>query len=223
MEVEMLGRQIGEDGDVHLHAAQLTQRERVTGRFEHAPRAARDEQLCEELLHLDRLLRALSGLVLPDVIALLEIDGRRESSDLARGIEHVGDEVHRRGLPVGSGDPDELQLPGRMVEELGGEICQSGARVRNDGHGHPRLQRVLRDDGDGPARDRIAGERVPIAVEARDGETVVFSWIEWPSKQVRDEAWPKLMAGPRMQPDKDKMPFDGQRMIYGGFATLLDA
>ena len=57
-----------------------------------------------------------------------------------------------------------------MVEELGSEIGQSDARVRNDGHGHPRLQRVFRDDGNGPARDRIAGERVPIAVEARDGD-----------------------------------------------------
>lgn len=61
------------------------------------------------------------------------------------------------------------------------------------------------------------------AVEARKGETVVFSWIEWPSKQVRDEAWPKLRADLRMQPGRDKMPFDGQRMIYGGFATVLDA
>ena len=55
------------------------------------------------------------------------------------------------------------------------------------------------------------------------GETIVFSWIEWPSKQARDDAWPKLMADPRMRPDKANMPFDAQRMIYGGFATMLDA
>jgi len=61
------------------------------------------------------------------------------------------------------------------------------------------------------------------AVEAREGEAVVFSWIEWPSKQVRDDAWTKLRTDPRMQPDKDKMPFDGQRLIYGGFTTILDA
>jgi uncharacterized protein YbaA (DUF1428 family) len=61
------------------------------------------------------------------------------------------------------------------------------------------------------------------AVEAREGEAVVFSWIEWPSKQVRDEAWPKVRTDPRMQPDKGTLPFDGQRMIYGGFATVLDA
>ena len=59
------------------------------------------------------------------------------------------------------------------------------------------------------------------AVEAKDGETIVFSWIEWPSKQAHDEAWPKMMADPRMKPDPDNMPFDGKRMIYGGFTTIL--
>jgi len=61
------------------------------------------------------------------------------------------------------------------------------------------------------------------AVDAKDGETVVFSWIEWPSKQVRDEAWPKVMQDERLKPDMANMPFDGQRMIYGGFAPVLDA
>src|SRR6478735_4230222 len=54
------------------------------------------------------------------------------------------------------------------------------------------------------------------AVEAKDDEVVVFSWIEWPSKAVRDEANPKIMADPRMQPDGE-MPFDTKRMIFGGF------
>lgn len=61
------------------------------------------------------------------------------------------------------------------------------------------------------------------AVEAGADEIVVFSWIEWSSKQVRREAWPKLMADSRMRPDRDKMPFDGQRLIYGGFTTVFDA
>jgi uncharacterized protein YbaA (DUF1428 family) len=60
------------------------------------------------------------------------------------------------------------------------------------------------------------------AVKAEDGETVVCSWIEWPSKAVRDEAWQKIMADPRMQPDKDNMPFDGKRMFWGGFAPVID-
>ena len=58
------------------------------------------------------------------------------------------------------------------------------------------------------------------AVKATEGETVVYSWIEWPSKEARDKGWDAAMKDPRM---KDmKMPFDGQRLIYGGFAPLLD-
>jgi uncharacterized protein YbaA (DUF1428 family) len=60
------------------------------------------------------------------------------------------------------------------------------------------------------------------AVDAKEDEIVVFSWVEWPSKPVRDEASPKVMADPRMQPDGD-MPFDGKRIIFGGFEGLLDA
>lgn len=59
------------------------------------------------------------------------------------------------------------------------------------------------------------------AVLAKDGEKVVYSWIEWPSKEARDAGWSKVMGDPRLQ-DR-KMPFDGQRMIYGGFAPILDA
>lgn len=59
------------------------------------------------------------------------------------------------------------------------------------------------------------------AVKAEAGETVAFSWIEWPSKQVRDEAWGKLMQDSRM--GAKPMPFDGKRMIHGGFAPILDA
>jgi len=58
------------------------------------------------------------------------------------------------------------------------------------------------------------------AVDAKEGETVVFSWIEWPSKEVRDKGNKAMMEDPEMK-DMD-MPFDGKRMIYGGFATLLD-
>jgi uncharacterized protein YbaA (DUF1428 family) len=61
------------------------------------------------------------------------------------------------------------------------------------------------------------------AVKATGDEKVVYSWIEWPSKQARDEGWKKVMADPRMHPDKDSMPFDGQRMVHGGFAPILDA
>jgi uncharacterized protein YbaA (DUF1428 family) len=61
------------------------------------------------------------------------------------------------------------------------------------------------------------------AVKAKEGEKIVFSWVEWPSKEVRDEGWKKVMADPRMQPDHGNMPFDGQRMFWGGFVPILDA
>ncbi len=60
------------------------------------------------------------------------------------------------------------------------------------------------------------------AVKAKPDETVVFSFVEWPSKQARDAAWPKIMEDGRMKPDPDNMPFDGKRMIYGGFEPILD-
>jgi uncharacterized protein YbaA (DUF1428 family) len=60
------------------------------------------------------------------------------------------------------------------------------------------------------------------AVKAQGGEQVVYSWIEWPSKQHHDEVWPKIMADERMKPDPQSMPFDGKRMIYGSFAPILD-
>lgn len=59
------------------------------------------------------------------------------------------------------------------------------------------------------------------AVKAEPGETVVFSWIVWPSKEVRDAGNKKVMEDPRMKPDGD-MPFDGKRMIFGGFSVLVD-
>jgi uncharacterized protein YbaA (DUF1428 family) len=61
------------------------------------------------------------------------------------------------------------------------------------------------------------------AVKAEEGESIVFSWIEWPSKAARDAAWPKLMEDERMQPDHANSPFDGKRMIYGGFSPVVDA
>jgi uncharacterized protein YbaA (DUF1428 family) len=62
-----------------------------------------------------------------------------------------------------------------------------------------------------------------MAVKADAGETVVLGWIEWPSKAVRDAGMAKVMADPRMADDVNPMPFDGKRMIYGGFAKLNDS
>ncbi|EGS1997616.1 DUF1428 domain-containing protein [Vibrio vulnificus] len=62
----------------------------------------------------------------------------------------------------------------------------------------------------------------PMAVKAETSETVVFSWVVWPSKEVRDSAWPKIVEDPRMNPENNPMPFDGKRIIYGGFDVILD-
>ena len=59
-----------------------------------------------------------------------------------------------------------------------------------------------------------------MAVNREDNETVVFSWVSWPSRTARDDGWKKVMADPRMQPGATAMPFDGKRMIYGGFEVV---
>jgi len=61
----------------------------------------------------------------------------------------------------------------------------------------------------------------PMAVQRKPDETVVFSWVTWPSKEVRDAGMKKVMEDPRMQ--DMQMPFDGKRMIYGGFQVILEA
>jgi uncharacterized protein YbaA (DUF1428 family) len=63
----------------------------------------------------------------------------------------------------------------------------------------------------------------PMAVKRKEDETVVFSWIIWPSRQTRDAGMQKVMADPRLQPDVNPMPFDGQRMIFGGFEMIVSA
>ena len=64
------------------------------------------------------------------------------------------------------------------------------------------------------------------AVQAKDDETVVFSWIEWPDKASRDAAMDRMgelmKTDDRFNPETNPMPFDGKRMIYGGFAPVVE-
>ena len=80
--------------------------------------------------------------------------------------------------------------------------------------------RVVECWGDDLPDGKVTGFK--LAVKAEAGENVVFSWIVWPSKVVRDEGNAKVMKDPRMQPDEG-MPFDGKRMFFGGFELLLDS
>ena len=62
----------------------------------------------------------------------------------------------------------------------------------------------------------------PMAVKLQPEETVVFSWIVWPSKAVRDTGMEEAMKDPFFAEEGQNMPFDGGRMIFGGFDVVLD-
>ena len=61
------------------------------------------------------------------------------------------------------------------------------------------------------------------AVLGKPEENVVFAWLTWPSKDVRDNGLRKVMDDPRMKVWENRFPFDGKRMIFGGFETIVDA
>lgn len=64
---------------------------------------------------------------------------------------------------------------------------------------------------------------LPMSVKCKEDETVVFSWIIWPSKEARDNGWKTAMEDQRMKDyTPESMPFDGKRMIFGGFETIVD-
>jgi uncharacterized protein YbaA (DUF1428 family) len=79
--------------------------------------------------------------------------------------------------------------------------------------------RVVETWGDDVPEGKVTDFRRAVAAE--EGEVIVFSWVEWPDKATRDEGWKKMMEDPEMQPGQD-MPFDGKRMIWGGFNPILD-
>jgi uncharacterized protein YbaA (DUF1428 family) len=107
-------------------------------------------------------------------------------------------------VPVPEGKRDAYhELASKMAKEF-----------RN--HGATRVIEAIGDDvPKGEVTDFYR------AVKAEDGETVVFSFIEWPDKQTRDDAWQKIMADESLKPQGD-MPFDGKRMFWGGFEKILD-
>jgi uncharacterized protein YbaA (DUF1428 family) len=61
----------------------------------------------------------------------------------------------------------------------------------------------------------------PLAVQRKPDETVVFSWVTWASRAARDAGMKKVMDDDRMK--GQQMPFDTQRMIFGGFEVMLSA
>ncbi|HUD28375.1 MAG TPA: DUF1428 domain-containing protein [Novosphingobium sp.] len=87
-------------------------------------------------------------------------------------------------------------------------------------HGATRILECWQDDvPEGKQTDFFR------AVACKEDEAVVFSWIEWPDKATRDANMAKIMdamtADPRLDPEKNPMPFDGARMIFGGFTPVV--
>jgi uncharacterized protein YbaA (DUF1428 family) len=62
----------------------------------------------------------------------------------------------------------------------------------------------------------------PMAVKRQADETVAIGWVLWPDKATRDAGWARAMADPRMSAETNPMPFDGKRLIFGGFELFLD-
>lgn len=119
------------------------------------------------------------------------------------------------GGKMGYADGYVLAVPATNKEAYRAMAAKASAVFRD--YGATRVVEAWEDDvPDGKVTDFRR------AVKATKDEAVVFSWVEWPSKKVRDEAWPKLMEDERMKYDPEKMPFDGKRMIYGTFAPIVD-
>ncbi len=143
--------------------------------------------------------------------ANMPFDGQRM---IFAGFESLLDE--RGGEPGSYVDGFVLPVP-QEKREAYVELARKAAGIFRE-YGARRVVEAWGDDvPDGKVTDYRR------AVKAKDGENVVFSWIEWPSKEARDEAWQKVMADERMKPDHDNMPFDGQRMFWGGFRPIVDA
>ena len=96
------------------------------------------------------------------------------------------------------------------------KIARKAAKVWRE---HGALAYVECQGDDVPYGKRTS---FPRAVKAKDDETVVFSWVVYKSRKHRDAVMKKVMADPRMNMDMSTMPFDGKRMIYGGFKTMLE-
>ena len=141
--------------------------------------------------------------------ASMPFDGKRMiMSGFATIVEHGGG--------GGMGYVDGFVLP--VHEDKAEDYRAMAARVAPifAEHGATRVVEALGDDlMDGKVTDFRR------AVKAEPGENVVFSWIEWPTKEARVAGWEKIMADERMKPEGD-MPFDGKRMFWGGFEPLLD-
>ena len=110
---------------------------------------------------------------------------------------------------------NEKMMSDPRMKGMGESMPFDGKRMIY-GHGATRVVEALSDDvPKGEVTDFYR------AVKAEDDEKVVFSFIEWPDKETRDQAWQKIMSDESLKPEGD-MPFSGQRMFWGGFEPIFD-
>lgn len=167
--------------------------------FEYPDRAARDA--ANEKMMSDPRMKEM-GESMP-------FDGKRM---IMGGFDSIVEEGSERG---GYTDGFVVPVP-EANREAYHELASKMAKVFRE-HGANRVVEAIADDVQhGKVTDFYR------AVKAEDGETVVFSFIEWPDKLARDDAWAKIMADDSMKPT-DPMPFNGQRMFWGGFEPILDS
>lgn len=151
-----------------------------------------------------------------------------DPTEVARGSRNFFGRVSERPAPVrplGSNNPREdvmsyvdgfvIAVPKDKIDDykamarLGGEVWME--------FGALSYVECLGDDT--PYGELTS---FPRAVQAKDDEIVVFSWITYKDKASRDEIMAKVMADPRLKQDPKDMPFDGKRMIFGGFIPFLE-
>ena len=110
-----------------------------------------------------------------------------------------------------------LPLPKKNVEAYRQMASRAGAIWRE--HGALEFRECIADD---VKPGKLTS--FPQSVNLEEDETVVFSWIVYESRAKRDEVNDKVMKDPRMvdMMKPEAMPFDGKRMIYGGFEMLID-
>ena len=184
--------------------------------FKGAVKAKPDETVVFSGSNIPRKTRAMpppkmmSDPRMEEMGASMPFDGQRM---IMGGFAPIVDEGP--GGKMGYADGYVLAVPAANKEAYR-EMAGKAAKVFVD-HGATRVVEAWSDDvPEGKVTD------FKRAVEAKDDEAIVFSWVEWPSKSIRDEGMKKTMEDERMQPDHDKMVFDGMRMIYGGFTPIVD-
>ena len=165
---------------------------------------------------IDYLLRATE--------AALAIDPIRDAEivSLWSGVRPLIAQAGKKANEVSRKD-EIWTSPAGLVSIAGGKLsayramAEKASEVFRD-YGATRVVEAWGDDvPDGKVTDYSR------AAHRQDGETVVFSWIEWPSREARVAAWDRIMADDRMKHDPNDQTFDGKRMIYGGFAPIVEA